>query len=276
MGNPIPLSGGRKMLPTREELERVGFQFFAAGKHRRGTGYTFLKDQFITYQDPPVTSPRTCEPGPGELTFVQTDGTQAISGGKLVFTAQTTAVWGDQGFSADVQTRAAGLALAMTLKLVSLEETGFGWHTAAAVVDPASMEHSIQSVLSDPAPIISESGVEIVPDFTWGADRRFALVLRAAGCFYLLDGRLLWVEDAGATASLYPVFSNLNGAGNIDNLLVTNLPARGYSNWGTEFGIATSVLSSPAEDATAAHADNFLTYVRGVTLPTAGTIEIEF
>lgn len=267
------------MLPTREELELLGYQFFAAGKHRRGTGSTLLKDEFRTSDAAPIASPRTAEPGPGTLTFVQTDGTQAISGGKLVFTAQTTPVWGDQGFSADVQTRAAGLALTMLFNLTSWTETGVGWHTAAAVVDPASMEHSIQTieVLGETGCSVAlENGTEIGPNLDMGVGYKFTLILRAAGCFYLLDGRLLWVEDAGATASLYPVFSNLDGAGSGDNLIVTSLPARGYPNWGTEFGIATSVLSSPAEDATAAHENNFLTYVRGVTLPTAGTIEIEF
>jgi len=38
MANPIPLVGGGKIIPTREDLERLPWQFFAQGKRGRGAG----------------------------------------------------------------------------------------------------------------------------------------------------------------------------------------------------------------------------------------------
>ena len=211
-----------------------------------------LRDLFTTPDSAPITSPRTCEPGPGTLTFVQTDGTQAISGGKHVFTAQSTPVWGDQGFYDDEQTRAAGLALVDTLNLTTWEECGIGWHAAAAVVDPDSMEHAIQANTAN-GQLDNENATPIATGLSASTDYRLAQILRSVGCFDVLDGALVGVSNEGATASLYPSFSNLDGAGSNDDVDVVDLPANGYPKWDADFSTVTDSLSAPASSTTFDH-----------------------
>ena len=59
---------------------------------RRGGGTwisknALLYDKFSTPDAAPITSPRTCEPGPGTLTFVQPSNQLSIANGKLVSAA---------------------------------------------------------------------------------------------------------------------------------------------------------------------------------------------
>lgn len=164
-----------------------------------------LLDQFITADGAPITSPRTCEPGPGGLTSTQTDGTLAIASGVLAFTAQATPTWGDQGFYATAQTRDSGLALSAETNLTTWEEMGIGWHTATAVVDPDSAEHAIQANTTN-GRYDDDNATPIITGLSASTDYNLALILRSVGCHYVLDGKLLWVDAAGATATLYPCF----------------------------------------------------------------------
>ena len=233
-----------------------------------------LRDIFSTDDAAPISSPRTCEPGPGELYFVQTDGTQAISGRKHTFTAQSTPVWGDQGFRGSVQIRAAGLAFADTINLSTWEECGIGWHSVDTIVDPSVMDHAIKT--NPPAGRLDkEDGMKLVTGLETSVDYRMVLIARALGCFYLLDGELLAAEKIGASGGLYPSFSNLNGVGSNDNFEVFDLVENGYPDWGTEFGIATDQLSSPAKDETGEHTADVLAYIRDITVPTSGTMRVD-
>ena len=149
-----------------------------------------LQDLFTTPDADPITSPRECEPT-GDLTFVQTDGGQALADGEHQFTAQSTPSWGDQGFYDDTgQTRDSGLALFDTLNLSTWEECGIGWHTAGAVVDPDSMEHAIQANTTD-GQLDTEAGTPIATGLSTSTDYVLTQVLRANGCHYVLDGDLL-------------------------------------------------------------------------------------
>lgn len=193
-----------------------------AGPSSGGSLYV-LRDDFTTDDDAPVTSPRTCEPK-GTLTFVQTDGTFAISSAKLAFAAQTTPVWGDQGFYGAGITRAAGTVIGCALNVGTWEECGFGLHTAAAVVDPDSTEHAVQLNATD-GQLDLDDDVQIDQGLSTATDYGIYFVLRASGCHILKKVgtayTLLWVESGQTTATLYPMFSNLDGAGTIDHLFVT-------------------------------------------------------
>ena len=174
--------------------------------------------QFKDAEAAPITSPYDADVG--DLTFVQTDGTQAASAGKLAFAAQTTPSWGDQGFYGDAIARKAGQMMLVDVNISTWEACGFGWHTAAAVVDPDSMEHAIQLSSTDGV-LLNEDGNIICQGLSTGTDYKLAIVLRDVGAFYFLhDGTqwvLLWLTDTGSTATLYPTFSSLAGAGTVDN-----------------------------------------------------------
>lgn len=169
----------------------------------------------------------------GRHTVVATDGTYTKTGGRLVFTAQTTPVWGDQGIimlpAVDANwVRANGLALFSTLNLSTWEESGIGLHTAAAVVDPDSMETALQANTTD-GRLDDENGESIYTGLSLSTDYKIAQVLRATGDYtFLHDGTewlLIRISDAGATSALYAVLANLDGAGDYDTRRITQLPS---------------------------------------------------
>ena len=169
----------------------------------------------------------------GRHTVVTIDGTYTKTDGRLVFTAQSTPVWGDQGIimlpAVDANfVRANGMALFATLNLSTWEESGFGWHTAAAVVDPDSMEAAIQANTTD-GRLDNENGEPIFTGLSTSTDYKIAIVLRATGAYiFLHDGTewlLIFISDVGATSALFAVLANFDGAGDYDLRRITQLPA---------------------------------------------------
>lgn len=233
-----------------------------------------VNEEFVTNNPAPISSPREAEPGPGDLYFVQTDGTQAIDGSKHTFTAQATPVWGDEGFYSTIQTRAAGLALMDIVNLSSWEECGLGWDATSGVKNPSTMDYAIKT--NPPAGRLDkEDDTRLVTGLSVSTAYKMVLILRATGCFYLLDGRLLWVDDTGSAASLHPSFSNLDGVGSNDNFKISDLVVNGFFVWNTEFGPATDQLTTPSADETGVHEDNCLMYMRDITVPSAGNIRCD-
>lgn len=184
-------------------------------------GY-LLHDQFTTDDDSPVTSPRTCEPGPGTLTFVQNDGTLAISSGALVFTAQTTPDYADLGFYSSAIVRAAGRSVLTRLYFASTAgQFMFGLNNVAAVGIPAIHTGFYYGDLYN-----RDVGVNNVVDSVGTAAFQAAHVLRATGAFFLRkldsasDWTLLWINSTATNSPLYAVAANYNLAPTLDNLRV--------------------------------------------------------
>ena len=179
-----------------------------------------LNETFRSSHAAGLHSPRKVSPGPGKITVVETDGALSTDNGVCTFTAQDTPAWGAQGFYAGAVTRAAGQMLVVDFNISTWEACGFGWHAAEAVVDTASMEHAIELSATDGVLLNEDSNI-IYQGLSTGTDYKLAIVLRDVGAFYYLhDGTqwiLLWLTDTGTTATLYPSFSNLAGAGTIDD-----------------------------------------------------------
>src|SRR3990172_1150048 len=70
-----------------------------------------LRDEFTLAAGAPLASPRTCEPGPGQLTLVQTDGQFSVVNGQLVIPEQATPTYGDLGFYGGAFVRQLGRTL---------------------------------------------------------------------------------------------------------------------------------------------------------------------
>lgn len=195
-----------------------------------------LRDEFMTDAAAPLTSPRTCEPGPGTLTLTQTDGQLSISGGKLTYPSQATPVWGDQGFYAEKRgggsfARVAGRAFIFTLKQpTTANPLLLSWHTTTAL-GAAGDVNSVLEILFEAGTFrVLDGSTLISTPYTWSAstDEIFALVLRGTGglIFKKISGTwtLLWVGTVANTSNLYPVFKNHQGAGTLDGLKVRDLP----------------------------------------------------
>lgn len=206
-----------------------------------GPRYLLGPFRFTTDQAAPLTSPYTEGGAVGSLTLVQTDGELSTSGGKLVFPAQATVTAGDLGFySPTGLSRVAGRALLATARFSTIAAGRFGWSTtASAFATGASREAGFEI---NTAQRIREAGLELaVPGdaVATATDYAYAVILRTAGAFYVRDGKLLWVSDAGSTATLYPAFGNDSAVGSFDNIRGTDLGGA----FASDFGLATQRLA---------------------------------
>lgn len=217
-----------------------------------------LRDEFTTDQAAPLTSPRTCEPGPGTLTLVQNDGQLSISGGALSFPTQSTAVFGDLGFSSVGSfSRTAGRALLMTITPAVLNRNvvPLAWRSSTGLASNPIFDAAAQAGIyfvdaTNRLFIILPSASVQLGDGLWNTSTQaLACVLRVSGgAFHIKDGTLLWVSREGTSTPLYVSFSNHGMSGTLDNFRVADLPAP----WDTDYGIATDrkAISAPGDQIT--------------------------
>jgi hypothetical protein len=245
--------------------------------------------RFGTDQAAPLTSPYTEAGVPGSLTLVQNDGTFAISGGRLRYTAQATPAWGDQNiYDPTGIARATGRAFIITAQVTNLISHVFPLHLARiqGAINPTlapsfAYAYRVQAVQRfDPAVLASGAiafpNGEAVGNAT---DYDLAIVMRSTGAFFLIKGgaftnwTLSWVDVSGTDATLYVGVHSFSAAGQADNLRVTDLGG----GWSTDYGIATQRLAGArtANDAFA-HTANALLEFTVTTLPSAGSIDYEF
>jgi lysophospholipase L1-like esterase len=201
-----------------------------------------LRDVFTTDADAPLTSPRACEPGPGTLTLVQTDGQFSIATSKFTFPAQVSAVFGDQVVYSAALHRVAGRVLYTKINRASGVTFQFGWWNSATFSAAANQE---QGFYGQSTAMWIYSGNLAVGPLSNGTEYELAAVLRANGMFLFQKGgtltgwTLVWVaENIAATApitQMYPALSNYNAVGTLDDLTITDLPAP----YNTEYGLAT-------------------------------------
>lgn len=197
------------------------------------SGLTYLiRDQFATDAAAPLTTPRTCEPGPGTLTLVQTDGQFSIVGGAFTFPAQGTPVWGNQGAYGASLARVAGRALLGTLRFSALGANGgfIGFGGASAVFTDL-ISAGIFWYSGGVAAVLADGSTPLSGALATATDYQCAVILRATGSFVLIKGgaftnwALLWVDAAGSGATGRPKFGNKDLAGTLDDFRVLDLPA---------------------------------------------------
>jgi hypothetical protein len=232
-----------------------------------------LRDEFTTDEAAPLASPRTCEPGPGTLTAVQTDGQFSIAGGKLEYPVQATPTWGDLSIYGAALARSAGLAVIADYAHVGGNEMRFGW-SAATTGGPNDVH------------VASGSGGVIYPvpytvSFAVALGARYAVanILRGVGGLFAIKGgiytdwNLLWVNAAAAGNPLYPIIANHSAQATHNYMKVVRLPAP----FDSDFGLATTRLAGArAAGDTATHtADCLIEYIC-TTRPSAGAIDMRF
>ena len=235
-----------------------------------------LRVEFATDDPAPLTSPYG--DGVGSITVVETDGSFAASGGTLTYTAQASPAWGDQRFYGAGVTRQAGRALKTLFRYTTAGQAvyfcafaqsnnpGFG---AAAGIDNGFAKASGTSINYAASAALVGGGLtmEVLASAT---DYQTVVVLRSAGAFYFskLSGswKLVWVDAAGSTATVYPIFGNYDSAGSLDYFRLGDLPAP----FTTDHGIATLNVASPSGSYTAT-ADQIIE----MTLTAPGSITTE-
>lgn len=238
-------------------------------------GITYLLlDRFTTNASAPLTSPRTCEPGPGTLTITDTGNKLSISGGALNSLAGTGS--DDPLLYSGTYARLAGRALLCLMGQLANGGSGgasprFGWTSGISsgnVFGGVPLNGSISAC-------IGGSNLPLLGTAVRGTAYNWAVIQRSTGFFLIFDGKLAWVDNTDTAATVRALLGSRGTGGDgfsLSNFRVTDLPAP----WTTDYGIATQRLVSPAAGATFTHEANCLLDWTITTLPTAGTLAVRF
>jgi hypothetical protein len=214
----------------------------------------------------PLSTPRTCDPGPGTLTLVQTDGSFAASSGQLVITQQTTPVVGDLGFYSASNARVTGKALIFAIKIDTgvTENMCVYLHTSGAVVSNTAMGAYFISntVNARTAGGLNLGSTPLVED----ASKSVFIIMRSTGGFLIYNDILVHVYSALSSA-MFAGLMSYSGNVTMNNFRIANLG----SPWNNNYGAVTNRLATPsANDTTTSLADAHIeftwTAVTGETL----------
>jgi len=186
----------------------------------------------------------------GQLTCVIKDGGLSISGNKLSFSVQETAVWGDLGCYSQAITRVFGIGLFWLENISTEQGHNIGFAKSAGIF--ASVDTEIAYIFH-PTTLdrlwIYVGGIREGGDFSYFSSTDFHLAIILGGydsggiawhsgqnksqymygaAFFgkgggIGDGvswTLLWRTDQGNASPLYGTFSNYNASGTLDNFRV--------------------------------------------------------
>ena len=201
-----------------------------------------LYDEFTTADAAPITSPRTCEPGPGTLTV--TGAALSIANDRLVIPAPSS-TW--EGVSSiDGFSRAAGLAVMGEVYAV----TG-GSVFGITFTDSSNVAHTDATGYSRHRKSFGTYivGAPSVTVGTWTTGKYMSVLRGAEGVFFIRDGKLMWVAATEMTdhaATVYATIGSYNTPTEIESLSVLSLPANGYTAWDADFSTVTDSLSTPS------------------------------
>jgi hypothetical protein len=219
-----------------------------------GKSSRYLWDEFTTDASVPMTSPRNCEPGPGQLTITDASNILSVASGKLQATGATALA----GVVSAALTRRPGLALFGICD--GTFSSGVGWHTSATLQNAyTSLLYGFSAI--GRARIIANGAVLSVG---LASTVNMALVLRSAGAYYFekvgAAWNLIWVSDRATTSPLYAQWGNANNTALnwCDWLRVVQL----MHPFTSQFGLAKDYKLTPASGNTLnASAEHFTSVV---------------
>ena len=176
-----------------------------------------LNETFRSSHASGLDSPRKASPGPGKITFVEVDGSHAVSGGKLVTTGQTSSAWGDLcWYSPDAFARVPGrMAIFEDVERVGGVGSYGPYAGFVKSITPASIDDTVdagfQFVAPDILRLTSDDADHRVTFGTPVADTEydFMVVLRTTGSFLFIRGgiwtdwSLVCIESISSDTPLY-------------------------------------------------------------------------
>jgi hypothetical protein len=241
-----------------------------------------LRDAFQTNEAGPIASPRTCSPGPGTLTAVQTHGNFSVAAQKLVIPNSSSATGSGCYLRSALVARQAGRAFFAEFSVdgsVATATPGIGWFNAdnvstaayEAAFDVSSLALNVRTPTTTTANVLT---------LVAAANYRLGVILRSSGAFYVssdddgLTWKLLWVGTAGSNSFTNTgVLSCGNSPGKSDRWVVADLP---YP-WNSDYSLATSrVAGSVAASQAFTHTANGLIEWTQTTVPSASSLFIDF
>lgn len=214
-----------------------------------------LFDDFLTNESNPLTSPRTCEPGPGTYTISDPGSALSISSGELVVGT----------LSSDTYLRAAdfgyyppcGYAIFTRNKV----ETGGLFYQQQGPTRSNGVYFQRPHAAYQGNAIQckdyygASADVQLVTPIADGVYRTLGMIMRSrAGCFVLIDGKMYWAAelkvtanpDATSTYMGHKYWSVQNYSAYTDWVRIIDLPGEGYTEWGPDFSTVTDSKTNPA------------------------------
>lgn len=183
-----------------------------------------LRDQFTTPDDAPLTSPRTCEPGPSTLVFTDTGNKLSIANGVLVKTGGTFKVLSGSAFS-----RANGTSFFSRVKMTTSAHDGiFGTsEDGTNVVDGINLRSDLLYIKSGGSDIYNAGTLNGILNSV----HDLLVVQRSTGAYLFIRGgpfskwHLLYPGISGSGASAKWIYKNVTATdtGTIDDAVVTQV-----------------------------------------------------
>lgn len=245
-----------------------------------GRGITYLlRDQFSTAESAPIASPRTCEPGPGTLTIVDTGNKVSITGAGLHFASQTVSQTDPIVKDTATRARVPGRTFRIT---TTAFKARMGWaQSGSTSADAIGITHSTGGIF------VFDGLTTRGALFTLADSTQYTLecVMRDQGGMVFIQGgaytqrTLLWVESGNDLSDLTTTplramlgYSN-TGIGVITSTDWQEIDYGGA--WGARFGLATDYkLYNTAPITLNANADCLIEVVWFIT--TGEALEIRF
>lgn len=230
-----------------------------------------LLDRFTTNAAAPLSSPRTCEPGPGTSAAINDPTNKlSITNQALTFASPAAPAFGNPGIWYTQQARAAGMAVSAAVTTPVTRNGFVGWDADTAGLPDSASAFWIRTNIDAHDDSYTVAGVAAINNQVY----QCTVVLRSTGAFYLVDSTLVWV-GASLSANFYPCAVAGNGNNNfvVDNMAVVQLGAP----WNTDYGIATQQLSGARSqgDSFTHTADGFVEWTQ-TTRASANYTEVRF
>jgi len=198
-----------------------------------------------------LTSPRTCEPGPGTLTVIDTTNRLLISGDRLVASGAVSNYDPSVNGGAVAARTAGNSVFASIVNQSQSSDMQFGY--VDNVSTASNMASGRQVMLArynnDLYAIYPDNTAIKINDTAPASSYIGGVVLRNNGGFYIVDGELVWVDDNTWPTNLSVALGSVEDSHAIDFLM--ELPLATYdSSWGGDWTEVTDTKTNPANGTT--------------------------
>jgi lysophospholipase L1-like esterase len=200
-----------------------------------------LLDRFTTAQAAPLTTPRTCDPGPGTLTLVDTANKLSTSGGRLLVASVTVA---------DSDPRVTGVLLERRAgRVLSTRQKGAAWKFGFANTADATPRAGIQ-VFSSQFFLINNLVSTALITMVTTTDYDLLYIQSDVGAYMAVKGgawatyTLLWpsmYKTANNKIGSQKITFGVNAAAEIDHIEEYDLGGI----WSRSYGLATHAEYKP-------------------------------
>lgn len=252
-------------------------------EHDRRYGYAWGPFSFRTADATPLASPHSEPDTAGTITITDAGSKLSVAAKGNALSFASNSGWGSGGYATDHVHRAVGKALIGKVTFTTRGLFLLGFSDTARVYTTDETDLREVFVLAHANGYLTASqngtddgttpgaGISTLATLVAGVEYELAIVLRAAGAFYLVRGGafpdwvLLWVSNTDATDELTPIFDNNSGAGKLTDLRLTTL--EGVTEWGWAAYRDDVTANNQTADGTLADAliEHTITAATGVT-----------